>query len=422
MSQETNSTELRKFHHEVGKKLLRSGSYSEALQVLIKTKEDFGNNVNLQADIVCCHYVLGNIHSWQKSLAELEEGLRNAICPASKVSATMTLAQNLEENGNISKAYILYKKLAPEVASLRDSLATLWASQIVRLEGQFFESSEMGQDCLRWLMHLSSVSSTHNVNVDVQHSLFLYEVHRSSPLIGQIRLRELLSKRQYLNDLDRCLFLVDLLELQIRFETLLSPELHEEVEKTDFHLSGAYGVLLKKLWSSGDVKALMPYFIAESMSLANRMRWCYLAYLRTQDVEIKAGLWKLLNSYFSMLPAEDSAIWKKAFAEQLAQTLPILWLDLQNRMATFARSQYLMKKKQSLLLVALFENKQALLAEDLCRELWNLPYDLSSKDRLRMAVMRVNQELKEELNVPVAFKIAEGVVTIQVKLKMTTQV
>src|ERR1035437_3350720 len=92
---------------------LRSGNYNEAIQLIRKAREKFGDHISLLSNLTCCYYLSDRVVEWRSSLVELKElyaRVGHLVSETRRVKTCIMLGQFMEEEAQVFEALRLYKE------------------------------------------------------------------------------------------------------------------------------------------------------------------------------------------------------------------------------------------------------------------------------------------------------------------------
>jgi hypothetical protein len=221
---------LRMQEHQNGIKCLRQGDVVQALSIFKTAVSNYGPHVGLLSDIIACYSLLGDLLNLNDSVVTLQGQLKLAQKKLQTDSLARThlfLAKIYEDQAHLSSAL---SELSQARALTTASLPIRISIQVNQLRLLTFlrqkqNLSEPYYQCL------SYAAADANLHTEIEHSLILCEMELFGPQFSLQRLK-LFLQDQTVTNVDKNLVLVDYLELLVSDYLLKCQNLNSETKDT----------------------------------------------------------------------------------------------------------------------------------------------------------------------------------------------
>lgn len=399
-----STVEHRLLGHLRGKIQFQKGCYESALHIFTLTTEKYGNHVGLCSDMACCHYLLGNTKSWQKSVHSInrELDLNAQIAISSQIRTRLMLAKFFEELGNLHQAYRVYSKLIEQLQS--HPQVHEFTSQIYCQAGRFqsvYGISKNLEMVYRRLLVLLDHEEDPSVQIEISHALMLAEGVLMGAHHGQARMEQVFDEFD-LHHSDHKLFYFDWLERALHQSQPLNSTIQSYQPK--LKVSDLYQHFISTLAFD------LPQFPDFTHYIRHTDQLPFAAALRLHALVIKKSVYsdaitqeiiKKAKLMIHSLDRHSIAYWQHYFGNDVltesniaadqGQTQVNQLLLTQSGLATFNHlSLNLNSKPQIKAFLGLFVDREKYGLKELTQSLWQGQYNTSYYHRIRMLVKRVN--------------------------------
>lgn len=417
--------ENRIHQHLRGMILYRQDRVQEALNVFIETREKYGDNVILHADILQSYYRLNDFPNWQLELVKLHEELvqqRYKVSSQTYHETLVVLAKFYEESGEVEIAWKLYTDSLSILDSRKDRKAFyFYLPQVVRL-GAFLKKKEELAEYYRQLVFFNRGMANEYTNIEVQHSMMLAECELVGVAQAAMRKDRILSEPS-LSDADRRLITYDFLEEVMRRKAEVESSLaKKEVNGDQRHLDH-YEKWLYKLafqdFSEADIQKM--HLEASLISPACYLRLLFLVWQKAKCQMVKEEVFCKFRLLIEPLAKESQNFWKSWFSGAYAREESIEIKVSQSGAQILLRDKvYPIKGRQATkdFLLAFCESR-TYSDEELVKRVWNVEMDESYFHRLRMTLRRLNQQILEIVGVAEVFCLSEGRVELAEPIRLS---
>lgn len=370
------------------------GKIADSFQMMQKTLDQYGDNVNLLRDILVCQYHLQDMQGFRHNLARLETHLVEhelQLCTRSLVLCELMAGKFLEEEARLAPAAQFYDRALKRAEKPAHRLRAL--IQKARWQALYEPLPELSTH-YRDLISVNQTGLNKELKVELEHSLMLIELR----LIGSDHAWQRVSRLvSIMDELDQRLLIFDYIEGCLSQELELAPDV--------LKLANAYDELdpferfLKKIVNESLDQQAMVY---ELTTLAPKLPWS--AHLRllciAANMERNSGVRQELHRKIQLIVRALDPQSQKLWTDRLKQALQTQELRIdfsaRNRSVIIAgKTLDLSKKKIGLQLLERLVAKSNITVDEAIQLLWQSDFTPEHYHRLRMSVHRLNTLIHE---------------------------
>lgn len=404
----------RKAAHENAKPLLLAGNYSSALAQLESARREFGENVQLSADIAACHFLDGKPLECRRETEKLEStarSVRAVLQPSTLYAVNIVLAKLREEEGELAHALALYRETLASLDPERDAeFHYLCLAQILRMAAQY--GLGLGQaEYYSQLTRLRRVEENYLDRMDLQHALLLADYFLVGENMALARLGRILEFAD-LQVAERNLVIFDLAEAVYRREARISEALTGLVRAAVS--ADAYERALQNLVLAPAGARTTPLPAVQEMGTANRLRYFSLAGKASGAPE---ECRRAVELALAGISAESRRIWTAHFYPQAAEGA--LSLTLRNgRLESSWKSVELGRQEYLIRAITALAASRELGLDDFCRALWDAVPNMSYQERARAIANRLNSIILKTFGIPKALRVRQTGVSLSPEIRL----
>jgi hypothetical protein len=378
----------RKANYE-GVIIFHRGRILEAKTLLEKAIQDFGGNVNLLCDLIVCQYHAQDMIGFRQGLSQLELALLEneaKLETRSLFFGELTLGKFLEEDARLAPAILFYERALARAEQPAHRFRAL--IQKARWQALYEPSHELS-GLYRELISIPSENLTHDLRVELQHSLMLIELR----LIGADHAWQRVERlSEGVANIDRRLLVFDFVEGALAQDLELSAAVLKIIN--EFDNLDPYEEFLRRLVKEPLEAATK---IDELATLSTKLSWssflrllCLTANMETQATA-KQELNRKIQLIIRSLDGRSQTLWNQRLKQALQTPEVRVELSLRARRITVqGKAVDLSKKKIALQLLSGLAEKEALSVDEAIRLLWQSTFSPEHYHRLRMSTHRLN--------------------------------
>lgn len=385
---------LRVTHHYQAMAYIYLGAPQKAKQHYLKALEH-GENIALTRDLACCYYILDEIDEWRTTYQQLEEVLERSDLSINRDQfwrAQLILGKFYEEEGQIHKAKEYYEMTWREAIAEESRTFVLQSlPQVLRVHA-LYTASEQISSLYTSLVDIDADKIPIDLNIEIEHSLMLAELHLIGPLHAWTRVQAALENNEWSID-DKKLILFDYAEEVLLKKQPLTVEIQKYL-KRDWDLSAHEEQILKFIENPEKVEIIWLNRLAPRLSAACRLRGLFLFLASQSDNSIQKEIQRKIQLLLGVLPVEARGYWLQKIEPYLEKTDLTITVDPKLKKLVFQNKELdLSRKKGMLQIMTELGADQKLSVDALIEHLWNCDYSPEHFHRLRMTVHRLNNLL-----------------------------
>ncbi len=413
--------EKRQLKHYLGIIELRRGRVQSAVSIFQEAIDQYGPHLFLLLDLSAAHYLSGDAMSWQHCLERAEFEFRQSQDFLSKISRLkflLTFAKMREEQGELAKAFCLYKELVAESISLKNDdqlfpLKNKGQAQILRIQSSY-QFEKLDFDIYNYLIQLNAEKTNIDCSFEVEHALLAYEIRKFGGAHAIARFNKI-SKSEIMKTAEGSLifgdFLFDLLllGLEIPQDLILSvqklgplPPFETQVlalaNKKNFSLEDSLN------WPS----LMSPSSYAKLVILASK--------LFPEELVLK----KILPQLLGHLSPASKKIWVNFIDSTLAVRADSLTFNPERKILQLKEDFITIENNSEFDLLKQLLEVEVMSIADLSQRLWNGSGDESDQARLRMRINRLNKKLTDKFSVKKFITMSKTQVILQSRLQRSS--
>lgn len=374
--------------------LFYRGHIEPARDLMQKALREFGDNVNLQRDLIVCLYHLQDMGAVRDGLNKLELDLvehEDRLSTRSLFECELMLGKFWEEEARLAPAILFYEKAQRRAETAEEKLRGL--IQKARWLALYEPRSELSH-LYRELISAPAQNLPQDLQIELQHSLMLIELR----LVGSDHAWQRVARQlPIMGLLDQRLMVFDFIEGVLAQDLNMHPEAIERAN--EFRELDPYEELLKTLLHR---PAETFEQIQKMSNLPARLSWssylrllCLVANAESSS-PVKRELHRKIQLIVGGLDARSQELWGQRLKQALNAATIKIELSMHARKITVqGKTVDLSKKKIGLQLLNGLIGKSQLTVDEAIQLLWQCDFTPEHYHRLRMGAHRLNALIHE---------------------------
>lgn len=415
----TTISEMRMMAHVDSLIDFRQGNLTVALASMIRARDEFGEQVSLNADIMQSYYLLGDIPNWQRERDHLKNVLSESaayIGTENYSKACVFLGKAFEESGEVGQALVYYQK-ALTVLDLKQNRRQYYFAipQLLRV-GAFFGGVDGLSELYYQAIRLGKELEGDYINFEIGHALMLAEFRLFGAKTAELRLMQMLQDTR-LSSSRRRLLIFDFLE-ECLWNKVNAPDFESRVLTGLGQLDPFESVIYKLCYRPRADLVIE----ADKMGFNCYIRLLCLQILKEENSELRREHEKRILFLIGRFCKESQRLWRNRVDLILAECPKKTLRVIEDGSTIKYEGQLLRFRKNSpsflILLLLTRENRIDLFR--VAKLVWQSEFNPSYYDRIRMTVRRLNDQMFNFCGVSQVVLMDEGTIFLNRKVHLTS--
>ena len=404
----SNRIKRAKFHQIAALKL-QAGDYKSAEVILFKTMSDYGPHIGLLCDLSTCFYHNRKFDEFEQSVKNIQKVYndnQHLLSSQSKSQTLVYLGKAYEDLGFVAKALDCYKK-ALRIDDLSLKTERRISSQLLRLSSYLGLKQEIAT---LYRQSLPRDNDSKNLSIELNHGLMLAEIQLFGIEHAFARLQKVVSDKE-IHKTDQQLCYFDFIEEALlinktdhikNIDINLDAELFLEFEKV------LYKLFVRKNWV---LKINEIAELQKRLPLGQLLRLLVVNLSRVDKPEVKSELQKHILFILDSVDMESRTLFLKKWHQLLNYANDAVFAYDGQKLFMY-NQQIIINSKVLHLSLPLFKKQKIIQLDDYLQSVFAIQSDVSSYQRARVALQRLNKDLSELTGIPKFFQITKSAVTI----------